>query len=106
MARAVIRIPERARKGEVIEVSAIIAHPMETGFRSDSVGKPIARHIVETFSCTYNGEQVFRAKLFPAIAANPYLVFFVSAVASGELVFTWTDDRGASHTETRRIEVQ
>jgi sulfur-oxidizing protein SoxZ len=105
MPAALIQMPERARRGEIIEVRAMFSHPMETGFRNDNVGKPIPRHIVETFTCAYDGEEIFRAKLFPAIAANPYLVFFVTAVTSGPLTFTWIDDRGATHTETRRIEV-
>src|SRR5574342_378636 len=106
MAQPAIRMPERAKRGEVIEIRTIVPHPMETGYRVNDVGKPIARHIIETFTCTYNGQEVFRARFFPAIAANPYLAFYTVAVASGELVFTWKDDRGEVQTETRRIEVE
>ena len=48
---------------------------------------------------------MFRADLFPAIAANPFLSFFTVATASGELVFRWTDDQGNTQTETARITV-
>jgi sulfur-oxidizing protein SoxZ len=48
---------------------------------------------------------VFRADLFPAIAANPFLTFFTVATDSGELVFRWTDDDGNTQTETARISV-
>ena len=66
-----IVVPAKARKGEVIEIKTLINHVMETGFRRDNVGKAIPRDIISRFVCTYNGDEVFRAELFPAIAANP-----------------------------------
>ena len=38
-------------------------------------GAAIPRDIINRFVCTYNGEEVFRAELFPAIAANPFIAF-------------------------------
>ncbi len=94
MANAKIRLPEKAHKGEIIEIRALVQHAMESGFRLDELGRKIPRHIINTFVCTYNGNEIFRATLHPAVAANPYLAFFVVASASGEIVCTWNDDRG------------
>ncbi len=105
MPKALIHVPQEAKKGEVIEIKTLISHPMETGYRRDSMGRPIPRHIINRFVCTYNGEEVFRADLFPAIAANPFLTFFTVATESGELVFRWSDDHGVTQTETARITV-
>ena len=38
-------------------------------------GQVLPRDIIRRFSCRYDGELVFSAELFPAIAANPYLAF-------------------------------
>jgi sulfur-oxidizing protein SoxZ len=100
-----VRVPERARRGEVIEIRAMVEHPMESGFRLDNVGKPIPRHIVDTFTCRYDGRDVFRVKLHPAVSTNPYFLFYTVATQSGELVFTWTDDQGNVVTHTARLEV-
>ena len=105
MAKALIRVPAEAKRGEVIEIKILISHPMESGQRRDNMGRIIPRDIINRFACTYNGEAVFRAELFPAIAANPFLSFFTVATASGELVFRWTDDQGKTQTETARITV-
>ena len=105
MAKALIRVPAEAKKGEVIEVKTLFSHPMEPGQRRDNMGRLIPRDIINRFVCTYNGEEVFRADLFPAIAANPFLTFFTVAMESGELVFQWTDDHGATQTETAKITV-
>ena len=45
-------------------------------------------------TCRYNGDVVFAAQLSSGIAANPYLRFHITAVASGDLVFEWIDDAG------------
>jgi len=55
--------------------------------------------------CTYNGTEVFRAELHPAIAANPFFVFSTVATESGTLTFQWTGDNGFSATETATITV-
>jgi sulfur-oxidizing protein SoxZ len=106
MARALINVPARAKKGEVIAIKTLISHEMETGYRLDNVGKRIPRDIINLFVCTYNGQEVFRAELFPAIAANPFLSFFTIATASGTLEFKWTGDNGFSATETANITVE
>ena len=94
MARVLINLPARAKRGEVIEIKTLIAHPMETGYRLGPTGAAIPRDIINRFTCTYNGEEVFRADLHPAIAANPFIAFFTVATESGEIVFSWTDDHG------------
>ena len=39
MARTLVQAPATARRGDVIEIRTLIAHPMETGFRSGPDGK-------------------------------------------------------------------
>lgn len=102
---AKVRVPETARRGEIIEIRSLAVHVMETGFRHDNVGAKIPRHIVKRFTCEYGGREIFSATLHPAIAANPYFVFYTRAVASGDLVFTWRDDRGGVITERAHLEV-
>lgn len=105
MARTLIQLPASARRGEVIEVSALIAHPMETGYRPGADGRVLPRDIVRRFACRYNGELVFAAELHPAIAANPYLAFHTLATESGTLEFEWTGDQGFSQVERRPLQV-
>jgi len=105
VARALIKVPATARRGEVIEIRTLIGHPMETGHRADSDGRKVPRDIIRRFACRYNGETVFSAELFPAIAANPYIAFFTTAVDSGTLAFSWEGDNGFAHAETVAITV-
>ena len=103
MASALINVPARARRGEVIEIKTLISHPMETGYRRSQLGAVIPRDIIRRFVCTYDGTEVFRADLHPALAANPFIVFSTVATESGTLAFHWTGDNGFSVTESAAI---
>ncbi|ABI76936.1 putative sulfur oxidation protein SoxZ [Hyphomonas neptunium ATCC 15444] len=104
---AVIRIsaPETAKPGEIIELKAMIQHPMETGYRRDQKGKIIPRDIITDFRCTYNDAVVFEAEFFPGTAANPFVSFFARAVQTGPIEFVWTDQHGQSWSERRVLTV-
>jgi sulfur-oxidizing protein SoxZ len=105
MARTLITVPERARRGEVIEIRTLISHPMESGYRRDGDGQLLARDIIRRFSCRYDGELVFSAELHAAISANPYIAFHTLATTSGVLGFAWEGDNGFVHNESRAIVV-
>jgi sulfur-oxidizing protein SoxZ len=105
VASALINVPARAKRGEVIEIKTLISHTMETGFRRTQLGAVIPRDIIRLFVCTYNGAEVFRAELHPAMSANPFLVFSTVATESGTLTFQWTGDNGFSVTESAPIVV-
>ena len=100
-----IKVPETARKGDVIEIRTLFSHIMETGFRKDAAGKEIPREIVNKFTCTFNGTPVFSVDLEPAIAPNPYIKFTVRVEESGTFRFSWFDDNGTVTTEDRKIVV-
>ncbi len=105
MANALINVPKTAKRGEIVEIKTLVSHPMETGYRRTQDGAPIPRDIIRTFVCTYNGVEVFRADLHPAIAANPFIVFTTVATESGTLEFHWSGDKGFSVKESATITV-
>jgi sulfur-oxidizing protein SoxZ len=106
MARTLLNVPARAKRGEVIEIKTLIAHPMESGYRVGLNGAMIPRDIIDLFVCTYDGEEVFRATLSPAIAANPFIAFVTIATESGAIEFRWTGDNGFSQSESALIAVE
>jgi|SRR5471030_2596850 sulfur-oxidizing protein SoxZ len=106
MVRVLINVPKQVKRGEPFDVKLLISHPMESGQRRDAMGLAVPRDIINSFVCTYNGNEVLRADLFPAIAANPFLSFAVVAEDSGTLVMTFTDDHGTVQTETVSVAVE
>ena len=94
MANVLVNAPKTAKKGDVIEIKALIMHVMETGFRPGTNGRIIRRNIIEDFAATWNGREIFRMKMSPAIAANPFVSFSAIAAESGTIVFRWSGDEG------------
>jgi sulfur-oxidizing protein SoxZ len=106
MARALINVPAKAKRGEIIAIKTLISHEMETGFRYDNVGRTIPRDIITQLVCSYNSVEIFRAELFPAISANPFVAFHTVATETGTIEFKWTGDNGFSATESAPITVE
>lgn len=100
-----ISIPEKVNAGDIIELKAMIQHPMETGYRRDQKGKVIPQNIITSFRCSYDERTIFEATFLPGIAANPFLTFFVRATHTGTLVFRWTDQVGETWSEKRTLSV-
>ncbi len=106
MVRALITMPKTAKRGEVIEIRTLIAHPMETGYRHGDDGAVQPRNLIRRLSCRYadgrDDVEIFSAELFPAIAANPYVTV---ATGSGTLRFSWQGDNGFAQTESVELTV-
>lgn len=103
---ALINVPAKARRGDVIEIKALMSHIMETGFRHTPSGEVVPRDIITNFVCRYNGVEVFRADFFPAISANPFISFFTTATDSGTFDFRWIGDKGFLETASAAITVE
>ena len=106
MASALINVPPKARRGDIIEIKTLMSHIMETGYRRTAAGEIIPRNIITSFTCRYNGAEIFRADLFPATAANPFITFSTIATDSGKFEFEWIGDRGFSETASASITVE
>lgn len=102
-----VRVPKKAKKGDIITIKTLIPHKMESGQRKNKkTGKPIPRKIINKFVAKYNGEEVFWSDWHPAISANPYIQFNTVATESGTIEFIWTDDDGKQIKKSSKITVE
>ena len=85
-----------AKKGDLVEVKALVSHVMENGLRRDASGNVVPRKILNKFVCLVAGKQVFAADFETAVSANPYIQFKFRAEESGQVVLSWTDDDGST----------
>lgn len=106
MASALVNVPKKAKRGDVIEIRTLMSHIMETGYRRTAAGETVPRDIITSFTCRFNGREIFRADLFPAIAANPYISFFTTAIESGKFDFEWVGDNGFLEAASAAITVE
>ncbi len=106
MASTLINVPAKAKRGDVIEIKTLMSHIMETGYRHTSSGEAVPRDIITSFTCRFNGKEIFRADFFPAIAANPFMSFFTTVTESGKFEFEWVGDKGFSESASAPIIVE
>ena len=106
MASTLINVPAKAKRGDIIEIKTLMSHIMETGYRHTATGEIIPRNIITSFTCRFNGAEIFRADMFPATAANPFITFFATATESGMFEFEWTGDQGFSEHASASITVE
>jgi sulfur-oxidizing protein SoxZ len=65
----------------------------------------VPRDIIRDFLCTYNGVEVFRVELHPAMGANPLIIFTTVATESGTLEFKWSGDNGYTSSTSSKLTV-
>ncbi len=100
-----VSVPETARRGEIIPIRAVISHPMETGMRLNATEEWIRKRIISRFGCTHAGVEFFKARLYPAVATNPYFSFFARAEESGPFEFSWYDMTDLTFTDRAEFKV-
>ncbi len=100
-----VKVPKKAKAGDVVTIKTLISHPMETGLRKDKQGNLIPRKIINTFVATFNDQEVINVKIEPAVSANPYFQFDMKVAESGTVNFEWTDDDGSVYTANKKIAV-
>jgi sulfur-oxidizing protein SoxZ len=103
--RALLTVPAATRRGELAQIRLLVQHPMETGYRTSGDGQRLQRDIIRRVECRLDGQLVFAADTFAAVAANPYLAFSLRAAQSGTLVASWTGDNGFAHSESAAFNV-
>ena len=100
-----VRLQNKAKKGEIIEIKTLISHDMQMGTRQDADRKTIPRKLIKQFVCTFNGKEIFKSDWAPGISANPYLAFFAKVNESGTFEFAWHDDDGSIYKTSSKIDV-
>lgn len=91
-----IRLKAKETDG-VVEVKALMNHPMETGQRKDkNTGELIPAHYINKILVTSGDKTLLEADWGGSISANPYLAFSFKGKAGDSVKLKWTDNKGES----------
>ena len=101
-----VRVPKKAKKGDIVTIKTLISHKMETGNRKGKDGNKIPRLIINKFVANFNGKQVFASDWHPAVSANPYMEFNAKVNEPGTFKFTWVDDDGSVYETEKKITIE
>jgi sulfur-oxidizing protein SoxZ len=98
-----ILIPAEVHRNDVIDVRALLSHPMDTGFFRDAEGHPIPPHFVNAVTVTYGAQQVARFEWTSGISRDPYVSFPLLATHEGPIRIVWKDNAGATFEQSVNV---
>lgn len=101
-----VKVPRYLTPGEDVLIRTKAWHPMETGWRKHHSGKTIERNRIHTFTCTFNGQEVFSADMYSGVSENPYITFHARIPGPGVFDFKWIADDKTIYTQSARIEMK
>lgn len=98
-----ILLPARIERNAVINVRALLSHPMLTGMSRDQAGIPIPAYFVNDVVVTYGGERVAHFEWTSGISRDPFVGFSLLATKEAPLMVTWKDNKGGVYTRSADI---
>lgn len=101
---ASVKLKAKAIDGGLIEVKALMTHPMETGLRKDSAGEVVPAHYITEVVVTANDKEVLKTNWGGSVSKNPYLAFNYKGAVGDKLKLTWKDNKDA--TDSAEITVE
>jgi sulfur-oxidizing protein SoxZ len=93
-----IILPAKITRNSVINIRALLSHPMLTGMSRDQAGIPIAAWFVKDVEITYGGERVAFFEWTSGISRDPFVGFSLRASKEAPLSVTWKDNKGGVFT--------
>ena len=89
-----ILVPASIHRGDVIDVRALVEHPMATGLFRNAQGNPIPAHFIHDVSVTYGDREAAHFVWSSGISRDPFVEFSLRADREAPLTFTWKDNKG------------
>ncbi len=91
-------------KGDVCDIRVLMSHPMETGMRKDSDGKPVPAHFIQMLDVALNGKTVVAGQTATSVSRNPVFGFKVKGAKAGDKVsVSWLDNKGDKRTDEATV---
>lgn len=95
MAKKNFKLRAKLKNG-IVNVKALIKHPMETGLRKDKVtGLKIPAYFITEVTCHRGDDLLFSSQWGPGVSKDPFISFTLKNIAKGEmLTVAYVDNKG------------
>ncbi len=93
------------RLGDKMQIRTLIAHPMENGrMRDKDSDQLIPAHFIQELIVKHNDKTVISSHLSGSISKDPYFVFMLNNVNSGDkITISWVDNLNQFDSEDHFI---
>ncbi len=103
--KSLIKIkPKKYKDGEVVKVSFMVMHPMDTGLSKDKKTKEIIpAKYVNSVKFSYNGKVITTMNVWETLSVNPVFTTNMKIDGEGDLTVSYTDNTGEVNEKTIKI---
>ena len=103
--KSLIKIkPKKYKDGEVVKVSFMVMHPMDTGLAKDKKTKEIIpAKYVNSVKFSYNGKVITTMNVWETLSVNPVFTTNMKIDGKGDLTVSYTDNTGEVNEKTIKI---
>lgn len=103
--KSLIKIkPKSYKDGEVVKVSFMVMHPMETGLRKDKKTKElIPAEYIKKVVFEYKGKVITTMNVWETLSVNPVFTTYMKIDGAGALKVIFTDSKGEVQETVAKI---
>ena len=103
--KSLIKIkPKKFKDGDIVKVSFMVMHPMETGLRKDKKTKKIVpAKYINSVKFNYNGKEITNMTVWESLSVNPVFTTSMRINGAGKLSVTFTDNTGEVNEQSTKI---
>jgi len=103
--KSLIKIkPKKYKTGEVVKVSFMIMHPMETGMRKDKkTGQIVPADYISDVQFLFDGKPFTTLKVWESVSTNPVFTVGFKVPGNGALTVTYKTNTGESGESTKKV---
>ena len=104
-AKSLIKIkPKKYKAGEIVKVSFMVMHPMDTGTgKNKKTGEIIPANYISEVKFLFDGKPFTTMKTWESLSANPVFTINFKVPGNGELKVIFTDNKGAVEESSTKI---
>src|SRR5436190_18768225 len=95
-----VLVPTGIRRGDVIDVRALVEHPMATGLFRDARGNPIPAYLINDAGVAYGDREAAHLVCSCAIGRDPSVEVSLRAHLEAPLPLRWRDNKGPVLSQT------
>lgn len=103
--KSLIKIkPKNYKDGEVVKVSFMVMHPMDTGMAKDKKTKAlIPAKYINSVKFNYNGKEITNMTVWESLSVNPVFTTYMKINGAGTLKVSFTDNTGEVNETSTKI---
>jgi len=96
--------PKKFKTGEVVKLSFMVMHPMETGMRKDKkTGKIVPANYINEVKFYFNDKPFTTMQVWESVSTNPVFTIDFKVPGAGTVKVTYKTNTGESHEQTKKV---